>query len=52
MTTWAAFYFFIKVAVIVGRHLGLKIEGGETTDEIPFYPFRFLINYSYILKTI
>ena len=36
--TWLALVSFIKLAVIVGRELGLKILDEE---EIPFYPFRF-----------
>ena len=49
LSTWAALFFFFKLAVIVGRHLGLEIEGGETTDEIPFFLWRFLINYCSLL---
>ena len=37
--TWLALVSFIKLAVIVGRKLGLKILDEE---EIPFYPFRFI----------
>ena len=35
--TWLALVIFIKLAVIVGRELGLNILREE---EIPFYPFR------------
>ena len=35
--TWLALVSFIKLAVIVGRELGLNILDEE---EIPFYPFR------------
>ena len=37
--TWLALVSFIKLAVIVGRELGLDILDEE---EIPFYPFRFI----------
>ena len=37
--TWFALVSFIKLAVIVGRELGLNILDEE---EIPFYPFRFM----------
>ena len=36
--TWGALVSFIKLAVIIGRELGLNILDEE---EIPFYPFRF-----------
>ena len=41
-SAWTALIFFFKVAVVVGRHLGLEIVDGE---EIPFYPFRFLVRF-------
>ena len=37
--TWLALVSFIKLAVIVGRELGLNILDEE---EIPFYPFRLI----------
>ena len=46
-SAWTALIFFFKVAVVVGRHLGLEIVDGE---EIPFYPFRFLISYTSSFK--
>ena len=39
LCTWLALVSFIKLAVIVGRELGLNILDEE---EIPFYPFRFM----------
>ena len=38
-STWLVLVSFIKLAVIVGRELGLNILDEE---EIPFYPFRFI----------
>ena len=46
-SAWTALIFFFKVAVVVGRHLGLEIVDGE---EIPFYPFRCFINYTSSFK--
>ena len=44
--TWLALVIFIKLAVIVGRELGLNIL---REVEIPFYPFRsieeFKVNF-------
>ena len=37
--TWLALISFIKLAVIVGRQLGVNILDEK---EIPFYPFRFI----------
>ena len=39
MSAWIALYFFFRVAAAVGRNLGLIVA----EEEIPFYPFRFLI---------
>ena len=38
--TWLALISFIKLAVIVGRELGVNIVDEE---EIPFYPFKFVM---------
>ena len=45
--TWLALVSFIKLAVIVGRELGLKILDEE---EIPFFPFRFIKKIPIIIE--